>query len=35
MFYTVSGSYEGTESFVRKMERIAAINIFQELEVGC
>jgi hypothetical protein len=32
--YTVSGSYEGTESFVRKLERIAAKNISQELEAG-
>jgi hypothetical protein len=32
--YTVSGSYEGTESFVRKLERIAAKNISQELEVS-
>lgn len=25
--YTVTGSYEGTESFLRKLERIAAKNI--------
>lgn len=28
--YTVTGSYEGTESFVRKLERIAAKNILEE-----
>lgn len=28
--YTVTGSYEGTESFVRKLERIAARNILEE-----
>lgn len=28
--YTVTGSYEGTESFVHKLERIAAKNILEE-----
>ena len=28
--YTVTGSYEGTENFVRKLERIAAKNILEE-----
>lgn len=32
--YTVTGSYEGTENFLRKLERIAAKNISEELEVG-
>ena len=30
--YTVSGSYEGTESFLHKLERIAARNFAEELE---
>ncbi len=32
--YTVTGSYEGTDSFLRKLERIAAKNISAELEAG-
>jgi len=32
--YTVTGSYEGTENFLRKLERIASKNISEELEVG-
>ena len=28
--YTVTGSYEGTESFIRKLERIAAKKISEE-----
>lgn len=30
--YTVTGSYEGTESFVRKLERIAAKKAAENLE---
>lgn len=30
--YTVTGSYEGTESFLRKLERIAAKNFTEKLE---
>ena len=30
--YTVTGSYEGTESFLRKLERIAAKNIMEKME---
>ncbi len=32
--YTVTGSYEGTESFVRRLERIAAKNFVKTMEVG-
>lgn len=32
--YTVTGSYEGTENFLRKLERIVAKNISAELEAG-
>lgn len=32
--YTVTGSYEGAENFLRKLERIAAKNISEELEDG-
>lgn len=28
--YTVTGSYEGTENFVRKLERIASRNILEK-----
>ncbi len=28
--YTVTGSYEGTEDFVRKLERIASRNIMEK-----
>ena len=31
--YTVTGSYEGTESFLRKLERIAAKKFTNQLEV--
>ena len=30
--YTVTGSYEGTESFLRKLERIAAKNFTEKPE---
>ena len=30
--YTVTGSYEGTESFLRKLERITAKNFAEKLE---
>ena len=30
--YTVTGSYEGTESFLRKLERITAKNIMEKME---
>lgn len=30
--YTVTGSYEGTESFLRKLERITAKNFTEKLE---
>ena len=30
--YTVSGSYEGTESFLRKLERITARNFSEKPE---
>ena len=30
--YTVTGSYEGMESFLRKLERIAAKNIMEKME---
>lgn len=32
--YTVTGSYEGTENFVRRLERIAAKNFAKTMEVG-
>ena len=32
--YTVTGSYEGTESFVRRLERITAKNFAETMEVG-
>ena len=32
--YTVTGSYEGTESFVRRLERITAKNFTETMEVG-
>ena len=32
--YSVTGSYEGTESFVRRLERIAAKNFAKTMEVG-
>ena len=32
--YTVTGSYEGTESFVRRLERITAKNFAKTMEVG-
>ena len=32
--YTVTGSYEGTESFVRRLERIAAKNFAERMEAG-
>ena len=32
--YTVTGSYEGTESFVRRLERIAAKNFTETMEAG-
>ncbi|WP_202620905.1 hypothetical protein [Pseudoflavonifractor sp. 524-17] len=32
--YTVTGSYEGTESFVRRLERIAVKNFAKTVEVG-
>ena len=30
--YTVTGSYEGTEGFLRKLERITAKNFAEKLE---
>jgi hypothetical protein len=30
--YTVTGSYEGTENFLRKLERITARNFAEKLE---
>ena len=30
--YVVTGSYEGTESFLRKLERITSRNITEKLE---
>ena len=30
--YTVTGSYEGTENFVRRLERITAKNFAEKLE---
>ena len=30
--YVVTGSYEGTESFLRKLERIASRNVSEKLE---
>ena len=30
--YTVTGSYEGTESFLRKLERITTKNFAEKLE---
>ncbi len=30
--YTVTGSYEGTESFVRRLERITAKNFAERME---
>ena len=32
--YTVTGSYEGTENFVRRLERIAAKNFLETMEAG-
>lgn len=32
--YTVTGSYEGTENFVRRLERITAKNFAETMEVG-
>ena len=32
--YTVTGSYEGTESFVPRLERITAKNFTETMEVG-
>ena len=32
--YTVTGSYEGTESFVRRLERITAKNFTETMEAG-
>ncbi len=32
--YTVTGSYEGTESFVRRLERITAKNFAERMETG-
>ena len=32
--YTVTGSYEGPESFVRRLERITAKNFAETMEVG-
>ena len=32
--YTVIGSYEGTENFIRRLERIAAKNFTETMEVG-
>ena len=32
--YTVTGSYEGTESFVKKLERITAKNSLKDLGAG-
>lgn len=32
--YTVTGSYEGTKNFVRRLERIAAKNFAKTMEVG-
>lgn len=32
--YTVTGSYEGTKNFVRRLERIAAKNFAETMEVG-
>lgn len=32
--YTVTGSYEGTESFLHTLEHVAAKNFSEELEVG-
>ena len=32
--YTVTGSYEGTESFVRRLERITAKNFAERMEAG-
>lgn len=32
--YTVTGSYEGAESFVRRLERITAKNFAETMEVG-
>ena len=32
--YTVTGSYEGTESFVRRLERITAKNFAETMGVG-
>ena len=32
--YTVTGSYEGAENFVRRLERIAAKNFVETMEVG-
>ncbi len=31
--YTVTGSYEGTENFVRRLERIATKNFVETMEV--
>ena len=32
--YTVTGSYDGDSDFLRKLERIAAKNLSEKLEVG-
>lgn len=32
--YTVTGSYEGTENFVRRLERIATKNFVETMGVG-
>ena len=32
--YTVTGSYEGTENFLRRLERITAKNFTETMEVG-
>ena len=32
--YTVTGSYKGAESFVRRLERITAKNFVETMEVG-
>ncbi len=32
--YTVTGSYEGTENFVRRLERIAARKFTENMEAG-
>ncbi len=32
--YTVTGSYEGTESFVRRLERVTTKNFAERMEAG-